>query len=126
VVHHGFISKASVEDRVRMEALFRNAHFFILPTRAEAYGVVYCEANSFGLPAIGTKTGGVPTIIRDGRNGKTFSLEAPADEYARYVMETFNDWNGYCGLAAASFEEYTNRLNWETAGRTMIQWLKQL
>ena len=28
-----------------LEKLFSDAHFFILPTQAEAYGLAYCEAN---------------------------------------------------------------------------------
>jgi len=58
--------------------LFKGAHFVFIPSRAEAYGMAFAEANAFGVPAIGTATGGIPSIIRDGFNGYTLrSRPAP-------------------------------------------------
>src|SRR6266567_2171141 len=49
------------ERQVReIEKLYAMADFLILPTRSEAYGIVFCEAGAFGLPIITTQTGGVP------------------------------------------------------------------
>ena len=72
----GFISKSTPEGRRRIDELFAGSHFLILPTRAEAYGLVFCEANSFGVPCIATNVGGTPTIIRNGINGQCFNPDA--------------------------------------------------
>jgi alpha-maltose-1-phosphate synthase len=42
---------------------------FVMPTRHEAFGIVYEEAAAAGLPAIGTAINAVPEIIEDGTTG---------------------------------------------------------
>lgn len=42
----------------------------------EGFGLVYLEAGAYGLPVVGTRTGGVPDAIRDGETG----LLAPAGD----------------------------------------------
>jgi glycosyltransferase involved in cell wall biosynthesis len=50
-------------------ALWRAADLFVMPTRNEAFGLVYQEAAAAGLPAIGTRLNAVPEIIDDGQTG---------------------------------------------------------
>jgi starch synthase len=45
------------------------ADAFVMPTRNEAFGLVYQEAAAAGLPAIGTRLNAVPEIILDGETG---------------------------------------------------------
>jgi glycosyltransferase involved in cell wall biosynthesis len=40
-----------------------------MPTRNEAFGLVYQEAAAAGLPAIGTRLNAVPEIVSDGETG---------------------------------------------------------
>jgi alpha-maltose-1-phosphate synthase len=48
---------------------WRAADLFVMPTRNEAFGLVYQEAGAAGLPAIGSRLNAVPEIIDDGRTG---------------------------------------------------------
>lgn len=50
-------------------ACWARADVFVMPTRNEAFGLVYQEAAAAGLPAIGTCHNAVPEIIRDGETG---------------------------------------------------------
>ena len=50
-------------------ALWRDADLFVLPTRDEAFGIVFQEAAAAGLPAIGTRLNAIPELIDDGRTG---------------------------------------------------------
>jgi alpha-maltose-1-phosphate synthase len=50
-------------------ALWRTADLFVLPTRAEAFGMVFQEAAAAGLPAVGTRIGAVPEIVAEGETG---------------------------------------------------------
>lgn len=113
---HGFVSKKSVEGYSKLERLFREAHFLIVPTRFEAYGLVFVEASSYGLPSLGTEIGGVTTIIRNGANGRRFDLAAPAAQYADYMQNLLGDSTAYEALSRSSFLEYEQRLNWKTFG----------
>ena len=55
---------------------WREADLFVMPTRNEAFGLVYQEAAAAGLPAIGSRLNAVPEIIADGETGL---LVAPGD-----------------------------------------------
>jgi glycosyltransferase involved in cell wall biosynthesis len=50
-------------------ALWRAADLFALPTRGEAFGMVFQEAAAAGLPAIGTALNAIPEIVADGETG---------------------------------------------------------
>jgi glycosyltransferase involved in cell wall biosynthesis len=49
--------------------LWRAADVFALPTRSEAFGMVFQEAAAAGVPAIGTSLNAVPEIVADGETG---------------------------------------------------------
>jgi glycosyltransferase involved in cell wall biosynthesis len=116
---HGFLSKKSPDTQPLLDRLFRESHFLIVPTRFEAYGLVFVEASSFGLPSLATATGGVTTIVHNGANGQLFSLNAPAREYADYIDRMMKDAPAYQALCRSSFSEYEQRLNWKTFGKTV-------
>jgi glycosyltransferase involved in cell wall biosynthesis len=107
----GFLDKREA-DRELVRRLARS-HFLVLPSRAECFGVVFCEASAFGVPSLAPAVGGVPSAVRDGRNGRLFAPDAGPDEYADFVEDALGR---YEGLALSSLEEYRTRLNWETAG----------
>ncbi len=122
----GFLRKSQPEELRRLRTLYRESHFFIVPTRAEAFGVVFCEASSFALPSLATSVGGVPTAVRDGVNGQLFALEATGADYARWIADCWADPARYRALAAGAFHEYQQRLCWPHAGATVAQLLAGL
>jgi len=126
VKHLGFIDKRTEDGRRRFDELFGGSHFLLLPARAEAFGVVLCEAGSFGVPCLAGKVGGIPTVIRDGINGQTFPRDCDPDQYARHAVELLRDAAQYRRLATSSFAEYQARLNWDVAGRTVRDLLADL
>ncbi len=112
----GFISKATHEGRERLRTLFARSHFLLLPTAAETFGIVLAEASSHAVPSLATDTGGIPTVIRPGRNGALFPL-GDVDGYCAYIERLFDHYDDeYIGLAERSFFEAVERLNWSVSG----------
>lgn len=111
-----FIDKHDDAQRRRLVELYSMSDFFLLPTRAESFGIVFCEASAFGLPAITTDTGGVSGVVRDGENGFMLPLSAGASEYARLISELWRDCEAYSALAHSSRAAFEQRLNWDAWG----------
>jgi glycosyltransferase involved in cell wall biosynthesis len=122
----GHIPNSTAEGSARLRELFSEAHFFVMPSRAESFGHVFCEASSFGVPSIATNVGGIPTAVRNDINGRTFSVSASVDEYCGFICDTFSDWSRYRKLALSSFREYESRLNWAVAGSSVKKLLSSL
>ncbi len=121
----GYIKKSSKSGLAKLNNIIATSHFLITPSRAETYGNVLCEANSFGVPCVATKVGGIPTVIREGFNGKAFPLEAEIREYSNYIYNLFTNYSQYQELALSSFGEYQTRLNWTVAGKAAAKLLAE-
>ena len=115
VTLEGFVSKATAGGRERLARLYEAAHFLIVPTAADAFGLVFAEACAYGVPSLSHSTGGVPTVVRDGVNGKLFSFDEPVSAWVDWIMANRHP-DRLRDLAAAAFAEYETRLNWSVAG----------
>jgi glycosyltransferase involved in cell wall biosynthesis len=122
----GLIDKYTDEGINKMNQLFCESHFLIMPSRADCSPIVLAEANSFGLPCLTTNVGGIPTIIKEGLNGRTFSLKANILEYCTYITSLMGNYSEYKRLARSSFHEYQSRLNWAVAGKTAKQLITEM
>jgi glycosyltransferase involved in cell wall biosynthesis len=114
-----FLNKNNESERAQLNRLYSEADFFILPTRAECFGIAMCEASAFGIPVLSTKTGGVPGVVREGVNGFLFSLDARGDRYAARIRELCSNPTNYQKLRHSSREEFEARLNWDAWGAQM-------
>lgn len=114
-----FLNKNDPAQRAQLEQLYRRAHFFVLPSRAECFSIALCEANAFGLPVLTSDTGGLPDLVRVEKNGFLFPLAARGDQYAARVAEVFSDLPRYRSLRATSRGEFDSRLNWDHWGLKM-------
>jgi glycosyltransferase involved in cell wall biosynthesis len=111
----GVLSKKKHHDIETLKKLYQEAHFLFVPSLCETFGIVFCEANAFGVPCITTHVGGIPDVVKDGVNGMTFSLEASIQDYCDYIINIMSHNSHYETLALDAFNEYETRLNWQTA-----------
>jgi len=58
----------------------------------EGFGIVYLDANGFGKPVIGTKSGGVPEAVIDGKTGLLVTPKNN-EEIAQAVVRVLSDKN---------------------------------
>lgn len=121
-----FLNKNIAGDVGRLERLMKESHFLLLPTRAECYGIVFCEASAYGLPSIATNVGGVSTAVRQGENGYLLPLSADANEYAHLIAKVWSDRKGYAVLRQSSRARYDALLNWDVWGRSLAGIIKTI
>ena len=124
----GFIDKANAEGRCQLEGMLLDATFLIQPSRAECYGLVFGEANSFGLPALASNIGGIPSAISPGVNGYLVQVgdrNQEVDRYCQTVIDCMRRPDLYYKLAMTSLEEYHTRLNWRVAIATAMKILSR-
>ncbi len=126
VTVEGFLSKRDPLESRRLAMLLAQADFFVMPSRAEAYGLVYAEAAAYGVPAAALRTGGVLTIIEDGVTGLLFGNDADPEAWAGRLHALARDRTAYQAMCAAARARYDERLNWRSAGRHMLSLLRGL
>jgi len=73
------LSDASLEEEVQMPgfvptedlpALYTLADVFVMPSLEEGFGMCVVEAMAAGTPVVASRTGAMPRIVEDGRNGR--------------------------------------------------------
>ena len=116
IVSHGCIDKSTPDGLNRISKLLAEAHFLVLPAKAECFGIVFCEASAYGVPSLATKVGGITSAVKDDINGKTFSLDSDVSNWCTYILGLMNNYSQYKELAISSFKEYRDRLNWQKSG----------
>ena len=121
----GFLSKRKRGERARLHSLLRDSHLFILPTRAECFGVAYTEAAAYGLPALATRTGGVPSVVLDQQTGRLLNPDAPAEDWADAAADLWSHPDRWQKLAIAARHHYEKHLTWAAWARATLQVLKQ-
>lgn len=121
VENFGFINKNTPEGQSQIKKLLATSTFFILPTRAEAAGIVFCEAAAFGLPALATRTGGVQTYVIDSISGYCLPVEADGQAYADRIAASLSSEEAYCRLSMNAFERYKRTLNWEVGVSSLLR-----
>ena len=111
-----FLDKSNQEHLKKLCKILSESHFLVLPTRFDAYGIVFCEASAYGVPSIAANVGGVGQPVREGKNGFLLPPDATAQDYAEKIKTVFGDRESYIRLRASSRHEYETRLNWDVWG----------
>ena len=113
----GFIDKKTAEGKKKLQDLIRNSHFLLLPTKAEAFGIVYCEAAAFGVPSLAPDVMGVGSAVIDGKTGVLLKKDAPAVEYADVVERLMKNPAVYEALSESSYHYYKANFTWEQVAK---------
>ncbi len=111
----GLLDRNKPAENRKMEELFSQAHFLILPTQADCTPGVFREAAAFGLPVITTDVGGNTSVVEHGKSGLVVSKDADPEQYGNMIFESFNDSERYRNLCLGSREMFEQVLNWDTS-----------
>jgi len=127
-IAHGRRYLNSLKDRVKKEGLEDHVIFtgflqsirdvmadfnvLTLPSWEEPFGLVILEAMSLGVPVVATRSGGVPEIIKDGKNGLLIPPRSP-EALSQAILKILNNKN----LATRLAQEGLNTVKYYTAQR---------
>lgn len=120
IINHGFISKMEAGGLEKLVSLYQDSHFLFVPSYAEAYGLVFCEASAYGLPSISHAVGGIKTIVENGVNGQLFKVGTQPVVFANYILNTFNNKKLYKDLVLKTYDRFAENLNWAVSGKKLI------
>ena len=109
-------------DHLQIQRYYWLSDLFVLASRvqinpvtnqkdAETMGRVLCEANAAGVPAIATRSGGIPSVITHGQNGLLFDSDDEAGFLAQ-VQGISNDPALARSLAETGLKMARQKFDW--------------
>lgn len=116
-----FIDKSTAEGRALFRSIFLDADFLILPTKAECFGLVICEAAACGTVPIASQTGGIPEVIQDKKTGRVLPLMSSGTDYAEAILEIIQHPGRLEKMRASARADYEDRLNWGTWSKNFLR-----
>jgi len=100
--------RLGVQDRVHFLGKQDNVHellpladLMLMPSEMESFGLAALEAMACRVPAIATRTGGVPELIEDGVNGLLFPI-GDVEAMATGAIALLRDTERHAAMAAAA------------------------
>lgn len=100
----------------RLREVYRASNLFCLLTRAtahavEGFGLALLEAQSCGVPVLGTRTGGIPDAVADGESGWLIGQDDP-QAVASHIERLAADPAAYDRVGAAGRFRAENACSW--------------
>src|SRR4029077_4299762 len=86
----GSISFTGRLGGTNLAAAYQNAHVFALPTSNDSLPMTILEAMACELPVVSTKTGSIPTLIEEEKNGFLVNLH-DHQILAKKIIELLED-----------------------------------
>ncbi len=124
VLFTGYVSDH--EKRMYLE----NAQLFIMPNRdlengdMEGFGIVFLEANLYGLPVIGGNAGGVPDAIEDGKTGYLVD-SSNIEEVAFCINKILSTPEKAKEMGAYGKARALESFRWETRAKQIVDIVKK-
>ena len=117
----GFIDKNSPDGLRRLTDLYFGADFFILPTRAEAAGLLFVKRIDSAFQSSPMPPADVPDYVRNDVNGVCLAPGSPASRFAESIAEILSTQGRYEKLSAGALQEFKTRLNWPNSVRILLE-----
>ncbi len=111
VVYHGFLRKGDPGQGAELEALFRSASMFVLPSLYEPFGIAPLEAMLYGLPCLVTGEWALGETVTPGVNGETVP-KGDAEELGEKMVALLRDPGRLAEMGARGREIVLERYTW--------------
>lgn len=119
IKQYGYVSDEQLKD------MYAACDIFVAPSRYESFGLIFIEAMASGKPVVGTRVGGIPEIIINGKNGLLFNNEDEAG--LREALKTLIDDSALrekMGIESRKLIE--NKFNSKKMGVDFIQFANKI
>lgn len=120
------VASSGVHDRVRFAGYrddpapyLRDADVFVMPSAAEACPMALLQAMASRVPVIASRVGGVPEIVRDGRDGLLVP-PGSVDDLADALRRLTTDAGLRRRLGAAGQERVASRFRLEQSVQSLL------
>jgi len=123
---YGRLNRDTPEEARLLTKIFMEGDVFLLPTRAECAGIVFCEASAYGLPIVTRDTGGIGDYVVNGVNGFRLPVEATGEMFADCILRIVSDTSLIQRLSDGGRKLYVECLNWDAAGKTVKETIDSL
>ncbi len=114
-----FLDKNKKGDSEKLFNLLLDTHLLFVPSKSDCTPIVFCEANAFGIPVITSDAGGIKSVIKNGVNGYTLSVDSKPSDYSKIIADLHNNHSAYSKLVKSSRQYYESFLNWDKWGESM-------
>lgn len=117
----GKLNKDKPEEYSLFNELLRKSNLLLLPTQAECYGMVFCEAAAYFLPVVATNTGGISSIVIDNETG--ILVKDPFDyvSFSEAMFEILKDEQSYQFYSSNAGIRYKKFLNWDVWAAQILE-----
>lgn len=105
-------------------ALYPEHDLFVMPSRFEAFGIVFAEALAAGLPCIARRAFAMPEIVAEGVTGSLVDSDDPG-ELADLIDRTLADPGLHRRVADAA-PAIRRRYSWETVSAEIVASIEAL
>lgn len=108
-----FIDKNDMTGQRELNAIYKQHHFLILPTRFDCTPIVINEASAFGIPCLIANTGGVAGHLKENKNGFLVNYNDKGNDYAAKIAKLIDEPQQYIQLRKEARKLYGELLNWD-------------
>lgn len=124
----GYLNKKNPRHEDQMIEQYKRSHFLIMPSKADCTPVVFPEANSFALPVISTKTGGIESVVNsEYDNGICFKLdENYVDKVVAYIIDITKRKDRYRELCTNAYHTYRDYFDWQNGEKVLVKMIDSL
>ena len=107
-----------LKSTTELAEYFNICDVFVMPSKFEAYGIVFAEALIYGLPIIGRDAFAMIDFVQQGKNG--FLLESNSvEELAKLMYDAITDSN-MRNYVIANKEKYLEKYSWQAVVERML------
>jgi glycosyltransferase involved in cell wall biosynthesis len=108
----GWLEPERSSDAAAYRTALLEAHFLVLPSRADCTPIVCAEASSFGVPVLASAVGGMDAMVEPGVNGELLDRAAGPAVYADRIEAWWSNPSGYLALRRSTRARYEARWTW--------------